>query len=260
MRFLPTVKAVFLYEYFLLYKRKERLIITFFWPIVNLLIWGYTSMFLSEGNSSLASGLLVGAIVLWLLIFIAQQELSAFVLEKIDNSQLRNFLIAPINEKDYILSVTLVSLVKNIIMFFLLILLAYFLFSFDIFKFGPIMFLLMFNLYFFGWILGLFIISVVLFLGRRASFLSISLAGIIMPFSCIFYPREVLAPFLKIFSWILPSSYIFESLRDIVFNGSFRIKDMIIASSLNVFFFILVLFFFSAMFKLALRKGKLARI
>ena len=255
-----AVKAVFLYEYLLLKSCPERLMFTFFWPIMNLLIWGYTAFFLNQNNISNFGILLISAVILWSLISSSQFEISSPFLEKISRFQLRNFLISSMNITDYILAITLVGLFKTILSFILLFLIALSLFSFNIFQFGwPLLFLI-FNLYFFGWILGLFLSSFMIFFGIRISFLNAPLAGLIMPFSCVFYSREVLSPFLKFFSWFLPPSYIFENLRSFIFNQKFDLKEIIISFGLNLLFFVIALLLFKFMFNLSLKKGRLAKV
>ncbi len=257
---LKAVKAIFLYEYFLLKNRPERLMFTFFWPLMNLFIWGYTANFLNQNNFSQFGSLLIGAVILWSLISSSQYEISGPFSEKIGKFQLRNFLISSMTEFDYILAITVLGFLKAILSFLLLSLIGFFLFSFNIFQFGwPLLFLI-FNLYFFGWIMGLFLNSFMLIFGTRIAFLNAPLAGLLMPFSCVFYPREVLSPFLKFFSWFLPPSYIFENLRNVLFAGNFDLKEIIIPILLNIFFFIIALLFFAFMFKLSLKKGRLAKI
>jgi len=257
---ISSIKAIFLYEYFLIKNRPERLLFTFFWPLMNLFIWGYASNFLSRNDSFRIGPLLIGAIILWSFISSAQYEISGPFSEKISRFQLRNFLIASMSEFDYLTALTILGLFKSLLSFLFLVLIGYSLFAFNIFNIGLILFFLIFNLYFFGWILGLFLSSLMLMFGTRISFLNAPLAGLLMPFSCVFYPREILPPLLKFFSWFLPPSYIFEGLRNILFEGNIGAGQIIIPTALNILFFIITVFFFSFMFKLSLKKGRLAKI
>lgn len=257
---LSIIKAFLIYEYFLIYRRPQRLLFMFFWPISSLLIWGYTSIFLTQKDLSQTGFLLIGAYTLWTIIYRAQQEISSPIFDKIEDRQLRNFLISPLTGTEYIIVITVIGLVKTIITVLPVFILALVIFSFNVFELGPPLLLLIMNLYFFGWILGLFLISLAFFIGNRASFLNIPIAGIIEPLSCVFFSRDVLPPLLKFLSWFIPSSYVFDNLRSILLNNVYDRNEIFITTAINLVYFLIACFTFSIFYKLALKKGILARI
>jgi ABC-2 type transport system permease protein len=232
----------------------------FFWPSFNLFIWGYTATFLVKERALSPVGFfLISACILWIIILRAQQEISSPILEKISDSQLKNFFIAPMDKFDYIIAITGAGLVKNILSLLPVFMIGIVLFASNFFKLGWIIFILIINLYFFGWLVGIFLLSFALALGRKIAFLDVPTSFIITPFSCVFYSRDTLPSFLKFFSWLVPPSYIFETLREIIFNGSFNYKYILISIILNFVYFIVALLLFSFMFKIGLKKGVLAR-
>ena len=57
---------------------------------------------------------------------------------------------------------------------------------------------------------------------------------LIQPFSAVFYPIDVLPPWLQVVARALPSSYIFENMRAVLRTGSADPSMLLTALGLNI--------------------------
>ena len=108
-----------------------------------------------------------------------------------------------------------------------------------------------------GWSVGLLVAGMVLRYGLGAeSFAWVSIFAI-APLSGIYYPVSTLPDWLQPVSWLLPSSYVFEGMRQLMFEHVVRVDLLWRAIGLNVFFLAAGTGFFLLAFHNARRKGLL---
>jgi ABC-2 type transport system permease protein len=98
-------------------------------------------------------------------------------------------------------------------------LLAWALFGFHLFALGWIVAVYIFNVFIFGWAFGCITSSLIFRFGARVQIFAWSLIAVIYPISGVFYPLSVLPPVLADLARLLPVSYIFEGLRQIIITG-----------------------------------------
>ena len=99
--FKPSVIRALLTRYVLLYaKNPMRAFELFFWPLVQLLVWGFVTMFLQKqgGGGAFPQYItfLIGGIILWDSLFRAQQGVSISFLEDVWTRNLLNIFAAPV--------------------------------------------------------------------------------------------------------------------------------------------------------------------
>jgi len=78
---------------------------------------------------------------------------------------------------------------------------------------------------------------------------------ILLPFACVYYPVSSLPDLMQIIAITLPTSHIFEAMRQILLENQVNfvlLKKIII---LNFFYFSLSIFFFIYMIRIARIKG-----
>ena len=78
----------------------------FFWPIVQLLVWGFVTVFLQQqvGGDGFPEFItfLIGAIILWDALFRSQQGVAISFLEDVWTRNLLNIFAAPIRMREYL--------------------------------------------------------------------------------------------------------------------------------------------------------------
>lgn len=246
-----------------LYKRSvPRLMEVFYWPFLDLVIWGFITTYLTKFKGTLPDfiAFLLGALILWDILFRSQQGLSVSFLEDMWARNLLNIFVSPIRPIEYIFALMLVSIVKLLLASIVMVIFAWLFYSFNIFLLGLSLIPMIVNLVIMGWGLGIITMALILRLGQEAEVLAWAVAFLFQPVSAVFYPVLVLPPFLQTIAQFIPASHIFEGMRIVISGGGFPMHDVLWATALNFIYILTALVFFYWNFSIVRRKGLLARI
>ena len=82
----------------------------------------------------------------------------------------------------------------------------------------------------------------------------------VQPFSAVFYPVSALPAFLQPISYLLPSTYVFEGMREVIATGTFPALHLWGALGANIVYLVLSVWFFFRMFAYVKREGKLLKL
>src|SRR3989337_1698707 len=132
-----------------LYKRSiPRLMEVFYWPFLDLVIWGFITIYLTKFKGTLPDfiAFLLGALILWDILFRSQQGLSVSFLEDMWARNLLNIFVSPIRPIEYIFALMLVSIVKLLLASIVMVIFAWLFYSFNIFLIGIALIPLIINL------------------------------------------------------------------------------------------------------------------
>jgi ABC-2 type transport system permease protein len=247
------VMAVVLRHVFLLRSSWPRILELSYWPIMQMLLWGFMTVYLA-GQSSLiaqASGLLIAAVLLWDVLFRSQLGLAISFLEEIWSRNLGHILVSPIRPAEYVLSLIVMSLIRTILGVVPAALLAIVLYEYSIFAMGLPLLAFFVNLLALGWSVGLMICGIILRWGLGAESMAWLVMFAVAPICGIYYPVSVLPEWLQAIAWLIPASHVFEGMRAVLVEGTFRTDLMLNASLLNLVYIaagavVFLLFFRSA--------------
>lgn len=258
------VSAVVL-RYLLLYGRNPlRMFELFFWPLIHLVVWGYLSVYLSQNqpeNAGLPITFLLGAVLLWDIQFRATQGVSISFLEDVWTRNLLNIFVAPIRTWEVVAGMCAVGLLRVAVTFPILIIIAYFNYQFNIFEFEWALIPFALNLLIFGWGLGILANALILRWGQAAEGLAWALPFMLQPVSAIFYPVDILPPFLQNIALCLPPTHIFEGMRDILQNQTDGFNAHLIwATFLNVVWMIAAGLIMIWVLRIARQRGLLVKV
>src|SRR3972149_4192974 len=98
-----------------LYKRSlPRLMEIFYWPFLDLVLWGFVTIYLVQFKWQLPNfvAFFLGALILWDILFRSQEGISVSFLEDMWARNILNIFVTPIGPMEYIVSLMLVSIVK----------------------------------------------------------------------------------------------------------------------------------------------------
>jgi ABC-2 type transport system permease protein len=115
-----------------------------------------------------------------------------------------------------------------------MLLLATFLFDFNLFAMGLPLVAFFCNLIFTGWALGIFVSGLVLRNGLGAESIVWTVMFGLMPLACVYYPVTVLPHWLQAVAWALPPTYVFEGMRSLLIDHTFRAELMVGALAINI--------------------------
>ena len=234
----------------------------FFWPVMDLLILGFLGIYLSsfdiQGIDIIA--LLIGAVILWQIVDRSQNAISVYFLEEVWERNFLNIFVTPLKLSEFFLAGVILGVIRICIVGVIMGTLAFLLYHFNLLSFGLVLAPYALNLFLFGLVLALFINGIILRFGSSAQVMAFGMAILAQPVSAVYYPVSSLPSWIQPISYLLPTSYIFESLRALSSGAPFEWGSFFIPLLLNIIYLILVWFFFSAMFKQVKKLGRLLKL
>lgn len=246
-----------LLRHFYIFKQSpDRVSEVFFWPLVDILIWGLTSVYFANvSHFSNIVLLVLSGLILWTLVFRGQQEIPMVLLEELWNKNLINIFTAPLTFTEWIASTILLAILKTAMSLVFISLLAFFMYRLNIFIYGfyliPFALLLIMT----AWSVGFFVTGLILRYSTKVQTLAWSLIAVISPFSGIYYSISILPIWAQKVSLVVPTSYVFEGMREVVAKGYVSGDKLYIALGLNIVYFLFSIFYFRQSFKIVLQKG-----
>jgi ABC-2 type transport system permease protein len=116
-------------------------------------------------------------------------------------------------------------------------LLAIIFFGFNLYGLGFALAAFFLNLMLTAWAVGIFVSGLVLRNGLGAENLAWSIMFLFLPLTCVYYPVTILPAWLQPVAWLLPPTYVFEGMRALLIQKTFRLDLMLDALALNAVFF-----------------------
>ncbi|MEK6684326.1 MAG: ABC transporter permease [Nitrospirota bacterium] len=250
-------------RHLMLYKRSpQRMMEIVYWPLLDLMVWGFITVYLARYKEGLPAFVtfFIGALILWDVLFRAQQGICISFLEEIWSRNLLNLFVSPLGTGEFLSATMLVSILKVIGASIMTIGLAYLFYSFNLFMIGLSLVPFVINLVVTGWAIGIFATAIILRYGQEAEVLAWGLAFLFQPVSAVFYPISVLPPSLQVIANGIPAAHVFEGMRAVIETKAFPLHELIWATGLNVIYLASAILFFNYMFRVVKMKGLLVRI
>ena len=256
------VWAMLLRYLYLLRSSWPRTVELMYWPTLQMLIWGFMSPFLYVNSSYVfrAFGVLLAAVMLWDVLFRGQLGLSMSFLEEMWARNLGHLFVTPLRPYEWVLSLLSMSMIRVLLGIVPAALLAIPRYHYSIFSMGLPLVAFFAVLLVMGWALGMAICGLILRQGRGAEGLAWTVVFTLSPISAVYYPVSILPSWLQHVAWALPSTYVFEGMRAVLFTGIFRADYLFTAAALDVLYVTLSAFAFLFAFHDARRRGALLQM
>ena len=253
------IGAMVLRYWYLLLSSWPRLLELIYWPALQIITWGFLQNYIAQnaGFFARAGGSLIGAVILWDILFRGQLGFSISFLEEMWARNLGNLMMSPLKPIEFLIALMIMSLIRLAIGVIPLTLLAMFFFDFNFYAIGLPLIAFFCNLIFTSWSLGIFVSGLVLRNGLGAESVVWTLMFGVMPLACVYYPVTVLPHWLQYAAWALPPTYVFEGMRALLIDQVFRVDLMINALLINAMLFIASFAIFLALLRSARRHGSL---
>jgi ABC-2 type transport system permease protein len=223
---------------YLLLKSWPRVVSMIYYPTVTMILWAFVTIYLAPTSNILASapGFFIGAVLLWDILFRGQLGVSLTFFEEMYSRNLGNLFVSPLREWEMIAGQLAMSFVRTLIgvggaSFF-----AWLLFKFSIFSLGFPLIAFFVNLIVCGWAVGLAVSGMVLRWGLGAEELAWAAIFLLAPVSGVYYPVSVLPPWLQTVAHAVPTSYVFEGMRAVLLEHTFRNDLFFEALALNALY------------------------
>lgn len=243
-------------------RNKGRLVDIFIWPILELLVFGFTANFLNKeiNNKTLElMAIFLGSLVFWHFFAKISSEVYQQLFDDVLSKNLRNIIMSPLRTGEMVVALVSAAGTKLMVSIGMLLVVAKLIYSFSLLTSWYYV-LLILVLVLWGVAMGLLISSLLFLVGNKVMSLAWVVTGIVQPFSCVFYSREILPGIFKLISYLVPSSYVFELYREIIKTGMFNWITWAVAIGLGIVYFLLGIFLFKYFLKMSRKTGVLARI
>jgi ABC-2 type transport system permease protein len=245
--------------WYLLISSWPRLLELLYWPALQIITWGFLQIYIAQNSGffAQAGGTLIGAVILWDILFRGQLGFSISFLEEMWARNLGNLMMSPLKPIEFLIALMAMSLIRLAIGVVPMTLLAMFFFNFNFYSIGLPLIAFFCNLIFTSWSVGIFVSGLVLRNGLGAESIVWTLMFGIMPLACIYYPVTVLPHWLQYVAWALPPTYVFEGMRALLIDKVFRADLMVSALAINAVLLIASFAIFLALLRSAKRHGSL---
>ena len=256
------VAAMVLRYWYLLRSSWPRVLDLVYWPTVQMLMWGFLQLYLTEQAGFLAQtgGVFIGAVLLWDILFRGQIGFSVSFLEEVWSRNLGNLMMTPLRTSEFIAALMIMSVVRLAIGLVPVSFMAIAFFGFNLWGLGLAVAAFFANLILTSWSIGLVAAGMILKKGLGAEGLAWSLTFILLPLACVYYPVDVLPEWLQWIALSLPPTHVFEGLRALVLENRFEAGSMVAAALLNAVYLSAAGLTFAILVRSARRSGSLLQV
>ncbi|MGI8526198.1 MAG: ABC transporter permease [Pseudolabrys sp.] len=225
--------------WYLLRSSWPRVLDLIYWPMLQMLTWGFLQLYVSNNSGffAQAGGVFIGSVLLWDILFRGQLGFSISFLEEMYARNLGNIMMSPLRPVEFISALMIMSLVRLSIGMVPVSLLAIGFFGFNLWALGLALAAFFLNLILTSWSIGIFVAGLLLRNGLGAESLAWTFMFLFLPLTCVYYPVSVLPAWLQWVAWSLPPTYVFEGMRALLIDHVFRADLMLEAFAFNVVLF-----------------------
>ena len=248
--------------WYLLRSSWPRILDLIYWPTVQMLMWGFLQLYVSQngGLFARAAGVFIGAVLLWDILFRGQLGFSISFLEEMYSHNLANIMMSPLRPAEFMSALMIMSVVRLAIGMIPVSLLAIAFFGFNIWALGLALAAFFANLLLTSWSIGVFVSGLLLRNGLGAESMAWTIMFLFLPLTCVYYPVTVLPHWLQYVAWALPPTYVFEGMRALLIEHVFRADLMLEALAFNVVLFVAACFAFTLLLRSARVQGSLLQM
>jgi len=252
------------YRHLALFRRSwPRVLELMYWPILQMVVWGFVTAYLAGVQSnpaSVAAGMLLGGALLWEVTLRSQMGFSLSFLEEIWSRNLGHIFVSPLRPRELVAGLMVMSIIRVVVGVAPAVLLAWLLYAFDLFAMGPVLVLFFAALLVMGWAVALGVTALILRHGAGAEALAWSVLFGLMPVSAVFYPVAILPGWLQAVALALPAAHVFEGMRAALLEGRIAWGHLGAAVALDIAWMVALAAVFLWQFQSARVRGALLNI
>ncbi|MGE3623282.1 MAG: ABC transporter permease [Bdellovibrionales bacterium] len=239
-----------------------RFIETLFWPMLNMLMLGFVSLYLLRqySNATLIASVFVAGAILNEVLLRTTMGMMVMFLEEIWSRNLGHLFSSPLGLPDFMAAMMGFTFVKSLVSVAPAVIVAMYLFDFSLFGLGWPALVYSILLIMSGWWSGLLVISLLLRFGIAAEWMAWMSSWLVVPLIAPYYPVEILPVWLQPVSWALPATYVFESMKSLIGQGELRGNYLLWAFLLNILYFAGASLVFCRAYHGARRRGGLLQV
>ncbi|HEY3825574.1 MAG TPA: ABC transporter permease [Bryobacteraceae bacterium] len=258
---LKRAAAIVLRHFYLLRGSPARILPLFAWVAIDIVLWGFITRYLNSVSSSGFNFVpaLLGAVLLWDFLVRVMQGVTIAFFEDVWSRNFLNIFATPLSIAEYIGGLVAASIATSAVGLIAMLVLATTVFGLSFLSYGALLVPFLLVLFLFGVALGIFACGIVLRMGPAAEWLIWPIPAILSPLACVFYPLSALPHWLQYPARLVPASYVFEAMRNLVAGRAVSEIALMWGAGLAVFYILLAGWFFTQIYKYVVRSGLIAR-
>jgi len=253
-----------IYRHLALYRSSwPRLIELIYWPVLQMVVWGFVTAYLAglQNNvASVAAGVLLGGVLLWEVAIRSQMGFAISFLEEIWSRNLGHVFVSPLRPLELVAALVGVSALRMLVGVIPAMFLAFLLYGFGLWRLGPVVVLFFAALMMMGWAVALGVTAMILRHGAGAEPLAWSILFGLTPFAAVFYPVSVLPDWLQPVALMIPAAHVFEGMRTALLESRIAWLHLAAAFALNLAWLAATGWLFLRQFQAARIRGALLNI
>ena len=259
---LRRVFALVSRHYYLYRASWPRVVELVYWPVMELLLWGFLTLYLRQLGKNLPDFvvLFLGALILWDVLFRSQLGVSLAFLEEVWSRNLTNLFVTPLRVREFMAAQVVVAAIRTLLAVGVMALLAAWFYHYNFFTMGLALIPFFANLMIMGWSIGFAVSALILRFGQGAESLAWAVIFLFQPVAAVFYPVSVLPEWLQTVAWSTPAAHVFEGMRGVLLEGRFDLHHLVWAMGLNCIYLVFGILLFFWMFRITRQRGLLLQL
>ncbi len=257
---LGRIAAITLRQFYLIRGSASRMVPLFVWVGIDMVLWGFITKFLNNvtGRFNFVPALL-GAVLLWDFCTRVMQGVTMAFFEDVWSRNFLNIFATPLTIAEYLGGLVLSSMATSAIGLTVMLIVATAAFNLHLLSYGLALAGFFLVLFMFGIALGIAATGMVLRLGPASEWFVWPIPAVLSPFAGVFYPLSTLPVWMRAIAHILPPAYVFEGMRAVIAEQPASAAQLGIGFGLAVLYLLAACWFFTRMYRHAVRTGLLAR-
>ncbi len=232
----------------------------FYWPLFDILVWGFTGSWMAKGTANPHLALIIlASLVLWQAVYRTNLDVSYSFFSEMWSANVVNLFVTPLTIQEWAAATMAMGALNAFICMFFGCTAVWLLYGIFIPSLGPLFFLLFISLFFSGWSIGLLTAAALATYGGQAQKLIWVMGWLFVPFVGIFYPVEIMPAWAQSIAYSVPMTYFFKVLRIFIETHSLDFNLFRIGILLSGGYFALAIICFVYLFNRSKKFG-LARL
>ena len=253
--------AISLRQYYLIRGSFARVFPLFAWVAIDIVLWGFITRYLNgvTGSAVNFTMTILGCVLLWDFNTRVMQGVTMAFFEDVWSRNFLNFFATPLTTGEYLAGLVTSSIATSLVGLVVMLIVAVAAFGLSLLSYGSMLIPFVLVLFLFGIALGITGTALVLRMGPAAEWFIWPIPAVISPFAGVFYPIATLPVWMRAISRIIPASYVFEGMREIVLGNNVQPDLLYLAIGLAILYVILACWLFARVYRYAVRTGLIAR-
>lgn len=257
---IKRIKVSILHTWFHAQHSMETWVDLFWNSSLQMLVFAFIAVAFAEGNDPLHGSYMIAGLVFWNIIWSAQYGITVGVLWEIWSRSFSSMFISPLTFEEFLIGQAVSSAVKAVIAVGVTALIGTLIYHFSLLVFGWMLVIYFIELFVFGLAMGMLVLSLIFRWGTDVQSLSWSIVFLVQPFGAVFYPIQTLPVQIRWVAYGIPTSYIFETIRGQLRDGSINTQYLVIATLINVIYLVVGYLILRATHNGSKQSGKFARL